>query len=92
MLCDLVILDAIGNCREPDYKMELAKLLSDEAKFELYIVLGKLSNAQHLAFQMNRADYVARVAESAKCLDQDHVRTVCQLWLAKHETTIATGD
>lgn len=86
MICDEVIRDSIGNCREPDYKMELAKLLSDEAKIELYIELGKLSNAQTLAFSMRRPDYVSRIIEAAARLNQNHVKTVCQLWLAKHET------
>ena len=86
LLSDEVIRDAIGACREPDYKMELAKLLSTEAQIELYIELGKLSNAQHLAFNMNRPDYVASIIEEAARLNQNHVKTVCQLWLAKHET------
>lgn len=85
-LCDEVIRDAIGSCREPDYKMELAKLLSGDAKIELYIELGKLSNAQGLAFSMNRPDYVSMIIEEAERLNQNHVKTVCQLWLAKHET------
>lgn len=85
-ICDEVIRDSIGSCREVDYKMELAKLLSPEAKIELYIELGKLSNAQRLACTMNRADYVSSIIEEAAKLNQNHVKTVCQLWLAKHET------
>jgi len=85
-VCDEVIRDAIGSCREPDYKMELAKLLSSEAKIELYIEHGKLSNAQRLACKMNRPDYVSTIIEEAGRLNQQHVKTVCQLWLAKHET------
>lgn len=83
MICDEVIRDSIGGCREADYKMELAKLLSAEAKIELYIELGKLSNAQRLAFNMNRADYVSIIIEEAARLNQNHVKTVSQLWLAK---------
>lgn len=85
-ICDEVIGDSIGNCNEPDYKMELAKLLSGEAKIELYIKDGKLSNAQRLACNMNRPDYVINIIEEAERLNQNHVKTVCQLWLAKHET------
>lgn len=85
-ICDEVLTDAIKSCREPDYKMELAKLLSSEAKIELYIELGKLSNAQRLAFSMNRPDFVSKIIEQATKLNQSHVKTVCQLWLAKHET------
>lgn len=85
-ICDEVIRDSIGNCREADYKMELAKLLSSEARIKLYIEHGKLSNAQRLAFNMNRPDYVSLIIEEAERLNQDHVKTVCQLWLAKHET------
>lgn len=85
-ICDEVIRDSIGSCREADYKMELAKLLSAEAKIELYIEHGKLSDAQRLACSMNRPDYVARIIEEAVRLNQNHVKTVCQLWLAKHET------
>lgn len=85
-ICDEVIRDSIGVCNEPDYKMELAKLLSGEAKIELYIEHGKLSNAQRLAFSMNRPDYVLSIIEEAAKLNQNHVKTVCQLWLAKHET------
>lgn len=83
MICDEVIRDSIGSCREADYKMELAKLLSGEARLELYIGLGKLSNAQRLAFNMNRPDYVSIIIEEAARLNQDHMKTVCQLWLAK---------
>lgn len=85
-ICDEVIRDSIGSCSEPDYKMELAKLLSGEAKIELYIEHGKLSNAQRLACSMNRPDYVSRIIKEAAKLNQNHVKTVCQLWLAKHET------
>lgn len=85
-ICDDVIRDSIGSCREADYKMELAKLLSGEAKIELYIEHGKLSNAQMLACTMNRPDYVLSIIEEASKLNQNHVKTVCQLWLAKHET------
>lgn len=85
-ICDEVIRDSIGSCNEPDYKMELAKLLSGEAKIELYIEHGKLSNAQRLACTMNRPDYVSSIIEEAARLNQNHVKTVCQLWLAKHET------
>lgn len=85
-ICDEVIRDSIGVCNEPDYKMELAKLLSGEAKIELYIEHGKLSNAQRLACSMNRPDYVLSIIEEAAKLNQNHVKTVCQLWLAKHET------
>ena len=83
MLCDEVIRDSIKSCREPDYKMELAKLLSAEAKIELYIELGKLSNAQSLACSMNRPDYVSIIIDEAARLNQDHVKTVCQHWLVK---------
>lgn len=85
-ICDDVIKDSIRVCNEPDYKMELAKLLSSEAKIELYIENGKLSNAQRLAFSMNRPDYVLSIIEEAAKLNQNHVKTVCQLWLAKHGT------
>lgn len=85
-ICDEVIRDSIGSCSEPDYKMELAKLLSGEAKIELYIEHGKLSNAQRLACAMNRPDYVSSIIEEAARLNQNHVKTVCQLWLAKHES------
>lgn len=85
-VCDEVIRDSIGSCREADYKMELAKLLSSEAKIELYIEHGKLSNAQRLACNMNRPDYVSSIIKEATRLNQNHVKTVCQLWLAKHET------
>lgn len=85
-ICDEVIRDSIESCSEPDYKMELAKLLSGEAKIELYIEHGKLSNAQRLACTMNRPDYVSSIIEEATRLNQNHVKTVCQLWLAKHET------
>lgn len=85
-VCDEVIRDSIKICREPDYKMELAGLLSNEAQIELYIENGKLSNAQRLACNMNRPDYVLNIIEEAVKLNQDHVKTVCQLWLAKHET------
>lgn len=83
-ICDQVIKDSIRSCREPDYKMELAKLLSGEAKIELYIEHGKLSNAQRLACNMNRPDYVSSIIEEAAKLNQNHIKTVCQLWLAKH--------
>lgn len=83
IICDEVIRDSIKSCREPDYKMELAKLLSGEAEIELYIELGKLSNAQRLAFSMNRPDYVSVIIEEAARLNQNHVKTVCQHWLAK---------
>lgn len=86
-LCDDILRDAISSCREPDYKMELAKLLSNEAKIELYIEIGKLSNAQMLACNLNRPDYVTSIIEKANELNQNHVKTVCQLWLAKHEAT-----
>lgn len=86
IICDDVIRDSIANCREPDYKMELAKLLSGESKIELYIEQGKLNNAQMLACAMNRPDYVLSIFKEAAKLNQDHVKTVCQLWLAKHET------
>lgn len=86
IMCDDVIRDSIANCREPDYEMELAKLLSAEAKIELYIEHGKLNNAQMLACTMNRPDYVSSIIKEADKLNQDHVKTVCQLWLAKHET------
>lgn len=84
ILCDDVIQDAISSCHEPDYKMKLANLLSPEAKIELYIELGKLSNAQRLAFDINRRDYVAIVLREAERLNQDHIKDVCQHWLAKH--------
>lgn len=89
-ICDEVIRDSIKLCKEPDYKMELARLLSGEAKIKLYIEHGKLSNAQQLAFSMNRPDYVSSIIEEAVKLNQDHVKTVCQLWLAKHETRNST--
>lgn len=85
-ICDEVIKDSIGSCLEADYKMELTKLLSAEAKIELYIEQGKLSDAQRLAFTMNRPDYVSNIIVEAGKLNQDHIKTVCQLWLAKHET------
>lgn len=85
-ICDEVIRDSIGSCREPDYKMELAKLLSGEAKIELYIQHGKLSNAQRLACNMNRPDYVSSIIKEAAKLNQNHVKTVCQVWLANYET------
>lgn len=86
-ICDQVLRDSIANCREQDYKMELSKLLSNEAKIELYIEIGKLSNAQMLACNLNRPDYVSNIIEKANELNQNHVKTVCQLWLAKRETT-----
>lgn len=86
-ICDEVIRDSISSCREPDYKMELAKLLSGEAKIELYIQSGKLSNAQRLACSMNRPDYVSSIIKEATKLNQNHVKTVCQLWLANYETS-----
>lgn len=86
-ICDEIIRDSIGSCREPDYKMELAKLLSGEAKIELYIQNGKLSNAQRLACSMNRPDYVSSIIMEATKLNQNHVKTVCQLWLANYETS-----
>jgi hypothetical protein len=84
LLCDEVIRDSILVCREPDYKTELSKLLSAEARIELNIELGKLSIAQRLAFDMNRPDYVAIILKEAERLNQDHVKDVCQHWLAKH--------
>uniref|UniRef100_A0A6G1SEV1 Zinc finger FYVE domain-containing protein 26 n=1 Tax=Aceria tosichella TaxID=561515 RepID=A0A6G1SEV1_9ACAR len=84
LLCDDVIRDSIRICREPDYKMELSKLLSVEARIELNIELGKLSIAQRLAFDTNRPDYVAMILKEADRLNQDHVKDVCQHWLAKH--------
>lgn len=86
IICDEVVQDSIRSCRELDYKMELAKLLSGEAKIELYIEQGNLSSAQRLACNMNRPDYVSTIIEEAAKLNQNHVKTVCQLWLAKHET------
>lgn len=88
-ICDEVLRDSIASCREPDYKMELAKLLSNEAKIELYIEIGKLSNAQMLACNLNRPDYVSSIIEKASELNQNHVKTVCQLWLAKHDSQMA---
>lgn len=83
--CDEVIRDAIEWCREADYKMELAKLLSAEAKIELYIEHGKLSDAQRLACTMNRPDIVSSIIEEASRLNQNHIKTLCQLWLAKKD-------
>jgi len=85
-LCDEVVRDSITFCQEADYKMELVKLLSQTAQIELFIELGKLSNAQRLAFSMNRPDYVARIIEEADKLNQDHVKTLCQHWLAKQKS------
>lgn len=84
-MCDAIIRDTILWCREPDYKTELSQLLSGEAKIDMYIEQGKLSNAQRLAFSMNRPDYVSKIIKEATKLNQNHVKTVCQLWLAKHE-------
>ena len=83
-LCDEIVRDSISSCQDPDYKMELSKLLSIEAKFQLYIELGELSNAQMLAFKTNRPDYVARIIEEAERLNQTHIKTLCELWIAKH--------
>lgn len=91
-LCDEVIGDTIKCCQEADYKMELAKLLSQEARIELYIELGKLNNAHRLAFEMRRSDYVLRIIAEAEKLNQNHVRTVCQHWLAKHESIKSDQD
>lgn len=85
-ICDEVIRDSIGNCREADYQLELAKLLSNEAKIKHYLEQGKLSQAQRLACSLNRPDYVMNIIEEAGKLNQNHVRAVCQLWLANYET------
>lgn len=82
-ICDEVIKDSIGVCNEPDYKMELAKLLSFEAKIAFYIENGKLNDAQRLACNMNRPDYVLSVIEEAAKLNQNHVKTVCEVWLTE---------
>lgn len=84
LLCDDVIRDSIRVCREPDYKMELSKLLSAEARIELNIELGKLSIAQRIAFDMNKPEYVVMILKEADRLNQVHVKDVCQHWLAKH--------
>lgn len=85
LLCDEVIRDAIRSYREPDYSMELSKLLSAEARIELNIELGKLSVAQRLAFDMEREDYVVLIVQEAERLNQHHIKDVCQQWLSKRQ-------
>lgn len=84
IICDDIIRDAIMSCCEPDYQMKLTNLLSPEAKIKHYIELGKLSTAQRLAFDMNSRDNVLIVMREAEKLNQDHIKDVCQHWLAKH--------
>lgn len=91
-ICDVVVSEFISLIREPDYQMEIAKLLSsDEAKIDFYIKQGKLSNAQRLACQSNNIDYVIKVIDEATKLNQNHVKTVCQMWLAEQNAGGTSG-
>lgn len=84
---DDIIGACIRSCKEPDYVMALIKLLSSqETKMNFYIELGQLSNAQLLAIKLNRPDLVKKILDEAIRLNQNHVITRCQIWLAQQSS------